>query len=205
MIRQATEWWLVRHAPVSNPDGIVYGQLDMAIETPSAEEFQALSAMLPDDPAWMASNLSRTRRTLEGILDARGLSGAGVHEEADFAEQDIGDWEGLPRDEVWTRIRGGGDTWPSDALPPRGERFSDVAVRVRAAADRWSERLGARPVVAVLHAGSIRGFLAAAMRGDARGALSFAVDTLSVTRCDRFEGGHWRVSFVNRTAPRRPR
>ena len=196
-----TEWWLVRHAPTVNPGGIVYGAMDLDIEAPPRERFAALSDMLPREPAWMVSNLSRTRRTLDGILRARGAADAEIIEEPAFAEQDFGSWEGRPRAEVWAEISGAGLNWPGDARPPGGESFSEVAARVAEAADRWSGRLRGRPVVAVIHAGSIRGFLAAAMGGAAGEALRFAVDTLSVTSCDR--GEVWRVAFVNRPAPPR--
>ena len=193
-----TEWWLVRHAPTVNPGGIVYGALDLAVEMPPPERFAALSNMLPREPVWMVSNLSRTRHTLDGILRARGLADAEICEEPAFAEQDFGSWEGRPRAEVWAEISGAGLTWPGDIRPPGGESFPEVAARVAEAADRWSGQLRGRAVVAVIHAGSIRGFLAAAMGGAVREALSFAVDTLSVTRCDRGDG--WRVAFVNRPA-----
>ena len=73
MTGMSTEWWLVRHAPTINPEKAVYGVLDFDIQTPPPESFDALSAFLPDDPVWMISHLSRTRKTLEGIVAARGL------------------------------------------------------------------------------------------------------------------------------------
>ncbi len=199
-----TEWWLIRHAPVSNPDQIVYGSLDMDIEPPSEDHFHALSSSLPENPVWMVSNLSRTWRTLEGILKVRGASDAKIHQEGDFAEQYLGGWEGRPRDEVWDDIRRSGGSWPDNIRPPNGETFPSVASRVATAAEKWSEQFSGRPIVAVLHAGSIRGFLSAAMGNDTGGALSFVIDNLSVTRCDHIRKKGWRVMFVNqRIEPQR--
>lgn len=193
-----TEWWLVRHAPTVNPGKTVYGSLDLDIELPPSETFEALSAMLPADPVWMVSNLSRTRKTLDGILAARNIEPDEVHVEPHFAEQHFGEWEGRPSAEVWAEIRDAEKSWPADIKPPGGESFSEVAARVKAAALNWSEEFSGRPVVAILHAGSIRSFLSTAMGDEPVAALSYAVDTMSLTRCDYFAPDSWRVGFVNR-------
>ena len=198
MTGEATEWWLVRHAPTINPDRTVYGSLDLDIEVPSPQVFEALAGMLPPDPVWMISNLSRTRKTLDGILAARDIESADVHIEADFAEQHFGDWEGRPSADVWAEIRDAEKSWPADIKPPGGESFSEVAARVKNAAQGWSDQFAGRPIVAVLHSGSIRSFLSMAMGDAPIEALSYAVDTLSVTRCDYFGPDSWRVGFVNR-------
>tara|TARA_B100000674_G_scaffold277190_1_gene228978 strand:- start:17497 stop:18102 length:606 start_codon:yes stop_codon:yes gene_type:complete len=197
---QATEWWLVRHAPTINPDKAVYGVLDFDIHMPPPETFEALSSILPENPVWMVSHLSRTRKTLDGILAARGHDTAKIHVEERFGEQNFGDWEGRPSADVWAEIREADKSWPADIRPPGGETFSEVAGRVQEAALYWSERLAGRTVVAVIHAGSIRGFLSAAMGGAPVEALSYSVETLSVTRCDHLGLESWRVNFVNRLA-----
>lgn len=204
MTDAATEWWLVRHAPTINPDGLVYGALDLDVTLPGPAVLEALSGMLPDDPVWMVSHQSRARRTLEGILSVRGIDDPEIVEEPAFGEQDFGEWEGRPGAEVWAEIRASEKSWPADIRPPGGESFSDVAARVAPAAAAWSDRLRGRAVVAVLHAGSIRGFLATAMGGDAPAALSYVVDTLSVTRCDHLGEKGWRIGFVNRLPSRPP-
>ena len=79
-----------------------------------------------------------------------------------------------------------------------GKRLA--AGRVHEAALDWSDRLAGRSVVAVIHAGSIRGFLSAAMGRQPVAALSYSVETLSVTRCDYLRPESWRVNFVNRVA-----
>tara|TARA_R110002110_G_scaffold3887_1_gene20173 strand:+ start:3281 stop:3886 length:606 start_codon:yes stop_codon:yes gene_type:complete len=198
MTMEATEWWLVRHAPTLNPGKTVYGSLDLDIEVPSAESFASLSDALPENPVWMVSNLSRTRKTLDGILAARGVTRAEVHVETAFAEQHFGDWEGRPSAEVWAEIRDTEKSWPADIRPPGGETFSEVAERVALAAHEWSEKLAGQKVVAVLHSGSIRSFLSTAMGGRPVESLSYVVDTLSVTRCDYLGPESWRVGFVNR-------
>jgi alpha-ribazole phosphatase len=198
MTNDATEWWLVRHAPTVNPGKTVYGSLDLDIQVPSVEAFAALSAVLPADPVWLVSNLSRTRKTLDGILAARDIHKPEIHVEAAFAEQHFGDWEGRPSAEIWAEIRDTEKTWPANIRPPGGEIFSEVAERVGEAAHLWSEKLAGKQVVAVLHSGSIRSFLSTAMGGAPLEALSYVIDNLSVTRCDYLGPESWRVGFVNR-------
>ena len=205
MTGRATEWWLVRHAPTVNPDRLVYGALDLDIVPPTAAEAAALSDMLPDDPVWIVSSLSRARATLDAILAARGAAGAEVHVEPAFSEQNFGAWEGRPSADVWAEIRDAEKSWPADITPPGGESFSELARRVSGAAQLWSDRLRGRSVVAVIHSGSIRSFLSAAMGGAPLAALSYVVDTLSVTRCDNFDADSWRVGFVNRLPVSPPR
>jgi alpha-ribazole phosphatase len=205
MSPETTEWWLVRHAPTINPDRLVYGELDLDVTLPGPATLKALSDMLPADPVWVVSHLSRSRRTLEGILSVRGIDDAEIHEEPAFGEQRFGDWEGRRGEEVWAEIREAEKTWPADIRPPGGESFSDVAARVAAAAEDWSGRMRGRAVVAVIHAGSIRGFLAAAMGGAPPVALSYVVETLSVTRCDNLGDAGWRIGFVNRLPSLPPR
>ena len=202
MSDDTTRWWLVRHAPTVNPGHTVYGALDLDIHPPDPGMIEALSAMLPDDPIWLVTHLSRTRSTLDALLANRGLAGDDLEilVEAGFGEQNFGAWEGRPSAEVWDEIRAADMSWPGDIRPPGGESFSEVSARVSAAAHDWSDRLRGRDVVAVIHSGSVRGFLSAAMGGAPEAALSYVVDTLSVTRCDYIDGRGWRVGFVNRVA-----
>jgi len=202
MTNDATEWWLVRHAPTVNPGKTVYGSLDLDIQVQSADAYAALSGVLPADPVWMVSNLSRTRKTLDGILAARGISPAEIppeiHVESAFAEQHFGDWEGRPSAEIWAEIRDTEKSWPADIRPPGGETFSEVADRVGKAAHHWSEKFAGKQVVAVLHSGSIRSFLSTSMGGAPVESLSYVIDNLSVTRCDYLGPESWRIGFVNR-------
>ena len=198
MTEVETEWWLVRHAPTVNPENVVYGSLDLDIAMPSVKRFDSLSKMLPSDPIWIISHLSRTRKTLDGILAARGISNAEIVIEENFAEQNLGDWEGRPSGEVWADINKLGMRWPADIQPPGGEKFSAVATRVGEAATSLSQRYSGQKIVAVIHAGSIRGFLSTAMGDSPLAALSYSVENLSVTQCDYFSLDRWRIRFVNR-------
>ena len=92
-----TRWWWVRHAPVRNDGGNIYGQTDIACDTSDTEVFEAVAKILPRDAVWVASNLMRTHQTAEAIWDAGFPRPAEMPWEAAFAEQNLGQWQGMNR------------------------------------------------------------------------------------------------------------
>jgi len=42
-----TRWWWVRHAPVREDDGCIYGQKDLGCDTSDREVFEAVGKILP--------------------------------------------------------------------------------------------------------------------------------------------------------------
>ena len=200
-----TRWWLVRHAPVVNPDKLIYGQHDIDCDVDDAAVFRAVAEFLPVGALWLQSPLGRTRRTAAAIR-AAGRDGDEPIDEPRLMEQHFGDWQGRVRAEILARqpeqYR---RFWlaPADERAPNGESFVDVVDRVRLALDDWSERAAGRDVVAVMHGGPIRAALAIALDLSPLRALSFHTETVSVTRIDRYPDGAWGVGFVNAT-PGRP-
>ncbi|WP_158043768.1 histidine phosphatase family protein [Skermanella pratensis] len=197
-----TRWWLVRHAPVINPEGRIYGRLDVAADCGDARAFEALARLLPSGAVRMVTTLSRTRRTAEAVWRA----GTDLVVEAGLLEQDFGAWQGFSHDELAARDHDGriARFWeaPATARPPGGESFEQVVSRVALALERNSESHAGRDVVAICHGGSIRAALAVALGISPAAALSFQIDPLSVTRIDHIPlGGEkpaWRIVGVNR-------
>ena len=196
---EETIWWLVRHAPVAAPDGLIYGRRDIDADLSDAAAIAALAAALPPDPVWITTPLRRARDSLEAVLAARGAQADPVIE-ADFVEQDFGDWEGRPAAETWSAMAPESWSAPARIAPPGGETFDDVVARIAPAIDRLTARYAGRDIVAVAHAGTVRAVLAMALGGSAA-ALGFTIDPLSVSRFERI-GAHWRIGFVNRTIPK---
>jgi len=200
-----TRWWLVRHAPVINPSGVIYGQHDIDCDVDDATIFRAVAETLPGGALWLQSPLGRTRRTAAAIR-AAGRDGDPPVDEPRLMEQSFGDWQGRVRGEILERHpEAYRRFWlaPADERAPNGESFVDVIDRVRTALEDWSARAVGRDVVAVMHGGSIRAALAVALDiGPAR-ALAFHTETVSVTRIDRYSDGAWGVGFVNATPGRR--
>ena len=90
----ATRWWWVRHAPVREDGGCIYGQKDLGCDTSDRVVFDAVGKILPRNAVWYASNLKRTHQTADAIWAAGFPRPAAMPHEADFAEQHLGEWQG---------------------------------------------------------------------------------------------------------------
>jgi alpha-ribazole phosphatase len=199
-----TRWWLVRHAPAINPDGLIYGQGEIEVDCSNRTALESLADLLPPDPVRMVTPLARTRTTAEALWGARDW----VVEPA-LVEQSFGEWQGLSHNALAAL----GDErvsafWqaPATARPPGGESFADVMARVLPALERRSAEFRGRDIVAVCHGGSIRAALAVALGLAPAQALAFQIDPLSLTRLDHIplqdehgESAVWRVVTVNRS------
>ena len=180
--------WLIRHAPVDGPRGIIHDS-DAPADTSNVAGFAALRAELPLTASVFCSP---ARRTWETAL-ALGLSPV---EEPAFREQSFGAWTGRRHNDLATEL---GTTYedfwrsPASSRPPGGESFVDQIARVAAGLTA----LPAGDVVLVVHSGTIRATLAIALNIEPENALRFVVDPLSVTRIDRLDKG-WRIVTVNR-------
>ena len=179
--------WLVRHAPVAGPKGVIH-DVDALADISDAAAFATLRAKLPAEAASFASP---SRRTLETAA-ALGLQ---PKTEPAFREQNFGDWTGRRHDDLARELGAAyRDFWraPATGRPSGGESFIDQIGRVR-------EGLTALPpgdTVLVVHSGTIRAALAIALELAPESALRFAIDPLSLTRVDRLTNG-WRVTCVN--------
>jgi alpha-ribazole phosphatase len=183
-----TQLWLIRHAPVDGPRGVIH-TADAPADLGDVTAFAALKARLPARAHAACSPMRRTRET----ADALGLDAV---DDADFAEQDFGAWTGRRHDDLSTELGAAyREFWkaPAQSRPPGGESFVDQIARAQAGL----ARLPAGDAVLVVHSGTIRAVLALALDISPDSALRFAIDPLSLTRIDRLEDG-WRVVAVNR-------
>lgn len=182
-----TNLWLVRHAPVDGPRGVIH-----APDAPAdVSDTAALAALRAKLPAKALAVCSPARRTCETAA-ALGLDP--VQQNA-FREQDFGAWTGRRHDDLVAEL---GDLYrdfwksPASNAPPGGESFVDQILRARAGL----AGLPAGDAVLVVHSGTIRAVLAIALDLAPDAALRFVIDPLSLTRIDRLMGG-WRVVAVN--------
>lgn len=198
-----TFFWLIRHALVEeNARAFLYGVMDVPLCEPTLLEqapmYRALAARLPRPADWIVTPLSRTRRTAEAIF-AHGYPRQPLTVEPDLIEQDLGEWQGLPHEELPPRL-----TYPKHAFwpfsghekPPGGESMADVITRVGSAMERLAETHAGRNVVVVSHGGAIRGAIAHALRIGPDNALHLSIQNLSLSRLERTPEG-WRVTCVN--------
>lgn len=185
-----TEFWLIRHAPVHGPEGVIHAS-DAPVRLTARRRIAALRQTLPTDAVAYCSPARRTVRTAEALrLQAMVLPA--------LREQDFGAWTGRTHAELASSSdMAYASFWnaPATSAPPGGESFVEQIERTEAAlASITAER-----VVLVVHSGTVRAALALALALPAERALSFVVEPLSLTRLDRLETG-WRVGFVNEAA-----
>lgn len=205
-----TRWWWIRHAPVINPEGRIYGQRDVAADLSDDTAFTTQARRLPADAVWITTQLRRTQATASALRARRPDLHAGGEPavEPALVEQNFGDWQGRSYAEIGAYGHGGADKpghrfWlaPAHATPPGGESFVDVMARVAAAIERLGAAHRGRDIVVVAHGGTIRAALARALHLEPEVALAFTIDTLSLTRLDWIEtpgAGHgWRIGPIN--------
>ena len=182
-----TNLWLIRHAPVDGPRGVIHGP-DAPADVGDTAAFAALKARLPQNAFAVCSP---ARRTLETAVTL----GLDPVRQPAFREQDFGDWTGRRHNDLTAEL---GDAYrvfwqsPASNRPPGGESFVDQILRARTGL----AQLPAGDVVLVVHSGTIRAVLAIALDLAPDSALRFVIDPLSLTRIDRLDQG-WRVVAVN--------
>ena len=209
MSSTTTRWWWVRHAPVPDMQGVLYGSDDVPCDTSDYRSYQNLAAVLPADAYWLTSHLSRTHHTATAIR-AAGLDFPEPVIEEHLGEQDFGDWQGRR----WSEMEQldpeiYNDFWqdPARNRPPNGESFQDQIERTAAVIDRITAERTGKTIVAVAHGGTIRAAISHALGLTPEAGMSFATDNLSLTCLEHVEGGllrgkgeAWRVVCINRPA-----
>jgi alpha-ribazole phosphatase len=196
-----TRWWWVRHAPVREDGGCIYGQTDIGCDTSDRAVFAAVGKILPRNAVWYASNLKRTHQTADAIWKAGFPKPATLQQEPALAEQNLGEWQGLNR-AAFLASRPVGSSWfaPIDIPAPGGESFMDLYNRVRGAIAWIGTEQAGRDVIAVAHGGTIKAAIGLALGNQPEKGLAFDIDNCSVTRLDHLaSAGHsfWRLPMVN--------
>jgi alpha-ribazole phosphatase len=196
-----TRWWWVRHAPVREDNGCIYGQKDLGCDTSDRVVFTAVGKILPRDAVWYASHLKRTHQTAEAIWAAGFPRPATMQHEAALAEQHLGEWQGMNRAAFLASLPAGSHWFADiDQPAPGGESFMDLYNRVRGAIERITIEHAGTDVIAVAHGGTIKAAVGLALAGQPEKGLAFDIDNCSVTRLDHIAGDGrsvWRLPMVN--------
>ncbi len=188
-MQRQTQLWLIRHAPVDGPHGIIH-DIDARADVSDQAALSRLQPLLPNPHVAISSPARRARETALAL---------GLVAETDpaFGEQDFGHWTGRTHQEIRRDAEAAYDEFwraPATNRPPGGESFVEQIARVK----RGIAALPAGDVIVVAHAGTIRAALALALELPPDIALRFVIDPLSVTRLDRLDDA-WRVVAVNRS------
>ena len=119
-----------------------------------------------------------------------------------FAEQHLGQWQGMNR-AAFLREPAGRQPLAYAAIDepaPGGESFMDLYNRVCGAIERINAEQAGRDVIAVAHGGTIRAAVGLALGGQPEKGLAFDIDNCSVTRLDHLSSANyagWRLPMVN--------
>src|SRR4029450_6024901 len=149
-----TNLWLIRHAPVGGPRGVIHAP-DAPADLGDTAAVAALKARLPTAAFAVCSPARRTRETAHAL-------GLGAMEDAAFREQDFGNWTGRRHNDLVAELgEAYREFWKSPASnrPPGGESFVDQIARARAGL----ATLPPGDAVLVVHSGTIRAVLAIAL------------------------------------------
>ena len=198
-----TRWWWVRHAPVREDGGHIYGQKDLNCDCSDTVVFNAVARVLPRKATWYASSLKRTHQTAAAIWAAGLERPAELKIDAAFSEQHLGEWQGRNRAEFFaSRPPEIASFWfaPADERAPGGESFNDVFDRVREAVERLTAVHRGEDIVVASHGGPIKAAIAHALLLEAKSGFAFTIDNCSVTRLDHLQGANhtgWRVLMIN--------
>ncbi|MDA0239692.1 MAG: histidine phosphatase family protein [Proteobacteria bacterium] len=199
MTSTTTRWWWIRHAPVADGEGIVYGQRDMEIELPDPAFIEKIAARLPGGAIWITSNLKRTKHTA-ALFSGIHPGSANPIIEPEFAEMHFGDWEGVARKDIPPETMNEFRDNIVDVAPPNGESFQTVVDRVVRMIAIRTEEFAGRDIVSVGHTGSIKAALTLANDLKPETALAFVTAPLCVPRldchCDE-TAPQWAVAMVN--------
>ena len=199
----ATRFWWVRHARVPEVGTHMYGSLDVDCDTSDTALFERVAVRLPEDALWVTSNLRRTRQTADALV-AAGARPAAWREEADIAELDFGDCNGMEHHELFARRRDpflGFFPLSPHEQAPNGESFTMLIARVRRFVETMQRERPGRDVVCVAHRGTILAALQIALELPLTTSVAFDIGNVSLTRlthhADVPEGGpFYRVGEV---------
>lgn len=200
----ATRFWWIRHARVPEVAHRMYGSLDVDSDTSDTPLFEGVATKLPIDALWVSSPLKRTHQTAQALLD-NGASAASMIQDADIAEQDFGDFNGLTHEELYAlRDDAYLGFWPlpPEQQAPNGESFSMLRHRVEGFVERMCEAHRGKDIVCVAHRGTILAALQIALDLPLRNSVSFDVGNVSLTRLTHHAdvptgGPQWRVGDVS--------
>jgi alpha-ribazole phosphatase len=192
------QWWWIRHAPSASPANIIHGRDDVPADLSDAAALARLADILPAGSPALTSGVARAVQTYDALRQID-PSLAVAQTEADFCEQDFGDWTGRTWDEIAPLAPHFWDD-PVATAPPGGESFAEMCRRVLRRIVALSNQQQSGTIVSVAHAGTIRAALALALDLDFAASIRFEIEPLSLTRIDAFVGSDdisWRVQSVN--------
>lgn len=191
----------LRHGAVTEAvRGRLYGRLDVPLSEAGRAQIRRVAQSLRRDLAapdgslpplrLVASPLFRCRESaalVRAALRAPDGSLPPLLVDDDLAEIALGQWEGLPKEEIRRRFPTEWEARGADlahAAPPGGESFADVQRRALAAVRRLAGERTGESLLLISHAGVIRCLMAHALALPLREVLRLPLPFAAVVRLD---------------------
>lgn len=191
--------FLIRHAQTAwNLEGRAQGHTDVSLDETGLEQARRLGAAFKKQPLGlvMTSDLKRSVETARPVAEG---SGAVLEPLPELRERNMGQWEGLPYEELWAnsdRLAAGAPAYA--VRPPGGESFADVWERLSPLVERIAQMT--ESVAVVTHGGTAALLLAKLMRGSLETSRGFRFLNASVTEMQRRPEGLFMMLRYNDAA-----
>jgi len=189
-----TNWYWIRHAP-TNLKGLV-GWSDVEVDLSNIDMFARLNNYLPKDSIVISSDLKRSIKTADLIQNKRQR----IPNNKNLREFNFGEWELKNSEEISKKYPNlSKEYWsnPGDVSPPNGESWNQAAKRVDKQVDQINKKHKGCNIIAIGHFGVILTQLQRAAKIEARSAISFQIDNLSITHIEHLGETNWRILGVN--------
>jgi probable phosphoglycerate mutase len=200
---EPTRTILVRHGATGHSAEMRFsGRNDLALDDVGERQVAALAARAQsfgDVRAIVSSPLRRTRRTADVIGAELGLP---VVENADLAEVDFGEWEGMTIAEVGASHPDQLNDWRDspDTAPPGGESLTALERRVRRGRDAIIAGYPRSTVVVVTHVSPIKALVRLALDAPPSSVFRMYLSTASVSIIDYQPDGSGSLRLYNDTS-----
>lgn len=189
-----TNWYWIRHAP-TNLKSLV-GWSDVDVDLSNIDMFARLNNYLPKNSIIVSSDLKRSIKTADLIQNSRDR----IPNNKNFREFNFGEWELKNSEEISKKYPHlSKEYWsnPGDIAPPNGESWNQAAKRVDREVDQINKEYKGCNIIAIGHFGVILTQLQRAAKIEARSAISFQIDNLSITHIEHLSETNWRILGVN--------
>ena len=158
--------------------------------------FARLNNYLPKDSIVISSDLKRSIKTADLIQNKRQR----IPNNKNLREFNFGEWELKNSEEISKKYPNlSKEYWsnPGDVSPPNGESWNQAAKRVDKQVDQINKKYKGCNIIAIGHFGVILTQLQRAAKIEARSAISFQIDNLSITHIEHLGETNWRILGVN--------
>ena len=198
---RVVELYLLRHGEVDFPQGVFYGQMDIALsergKAQSIRSAQRLDELELD--SIVTSDLSRCLYITKNV---KNVSPDKIHVEPAIREINFGRWQGLSWDEIERQ-------WPGQMKrrmeslasyrPPEGESLSDLWHRSKDVFSRCLNGDYGSRVAVVAHGGINRVFMCKLLGMNLQNLFCLHQDYACFNRVDSYDDGLNVLRFVNCT------